>query len=129
MAAERQLERLLRRSSTDPAVLAVLLFGSAARAEASAHSDVDVCLVAREPRRPIVANSRQCAWPTSATWILDVHVFQALPLYIRTRVLKEGKVLFCRDEDALYEVAFATIRAFERFKRTYRAYLDEVAHG
>jgi hypothetical protein len=26
----------------------------------------------------------------------------------------------------LYEVAFATIRAFERFKRTYRAYLDEV---
>jgi hypothetical protein len=42
-------------------------------------------------------------------------------------VLRDGRVLFCRDEDALYEVAFATIRAFERFRRTYRAYLDEVA--
>jgi len=44
-------------------------------------------------------------------------------------VLKEGRVLFCRDEDALYEAAFVTIRAFEPFKRTYRAYLEEVAYG
>jgi hypothetical protein len=56
-------------------------------------------------------------------------VFQSLPLAVRTRVLREGRVLFCRDEDALYEAAFATIRAFERFKRIHRAYLDEVEHG
>ena len=60
---------------------------------------------------------------------LDVQVFQDLPLYIRPRVLAEGRVLYCRDEDRLYDVAFATMRAFGRFKRTYRAYLDEVEHG
>jgi hypothetical protein len=60
---------------------------------------------------------------------LDVQVFQRLPLYVRTRVLREGRVLFCRDEDALYDAAFTTIPAFERFKRTYRAYLEEVERG
>ncbi len=30
---------------------------------------------------------------------------------------------------ALCDAAFAAIRAFERFKRTYRAYLEEVEHG
>ena len=45
------------------------------------------------------------------------------------RVLKEGKVLFARDEDALYAVAIRAARAFEGFRHRYRAYLDEVARG
>jgi len=128
MSAERQLDRVLRRAATDPDVLAVMLFGSVARGEATTRSDLDVCLVLRGSRR-----SRHDLAAKRVTYLgdvdLDAQVFQDLPLYIRTRVLKEGRVLFCRDEDALYEVAFTTIRAFERFKRTYRAYLDEVAHG
>ena len=128
MSAERQLDRVLRRAATDPDVLAVMLFGSVARGEATTRSDLDVCLVLRGSRR-----SRHDLAAKRVTYLgdvdLDVQVFQALPLYIRTRVLKEGRVLLCRDEDALYEVAFVTIRAFERFKRTYHAYLDEVAHG
>lgn len=45
MAADGALERLLDRAREDPAVLAVILFGSAARGEAAPASDVDVCLV------------------------------------------------------------------------------------
>ena len=37
--------RVLDRARRDPAVLAVILFGSHARGEASAASDVDLCLV------------------------------------------------------------------------------------
>jgi hypothetical protein len=33
----------------------------------------------------------------------------------------------CAKGDALYELAFRTARAFERFKGIYRTYLDEVA--
>ena len=128
MSDDGQLDRLLRRAAMDPDVLAVLLFGSVARGEATVRSDLDVCLVLSGPRRPRRdLATKRLAYLGEVD--LDVQVFQDLPLYIRTRVHKDGRVLFCRDEDALYEVAFVTIRAFERFKRTYRAYLEEVAHG
>ncbi len=42
------------------------------------------------------------------------------------RRLREGKVLFVRDEDRLYEVAVRTARAFEGFRHHYRNYLDAV---
>jgi hypothetical protein len=60
---------------------------------------------------------------------LDVHLFQQLPLYIRRRVLKEGQVLFERDTDALYELAFRTAQAFEDFKPIYQTHLAEVARA
>jgi predicted nucleotidyltransferase len=128
MSGEAQLDRLLRRARNDLEVIAVILYGSNARGEAGAGSDVDVALVlgAAPHARARLAEKRV---EYLGDVDLDVQVFQSLPLYIRTRVLREGRVLFCRDEDALYEVAFATIRAFERFKRTYRAYLDEVERG
>ena len=57
---------------------------------------------------------------------LDLTIFQQLPLSVRSRVLREGKVLFVRDEDRLYEVAVRTARAFEGFRHHYRGYLDAV---
>jgi hypothetical protein len=44
-------------------------------------------------------------------------------------VLKEGKILLCKDEDALYEVAYRTAQAFEDYKPYYRRYLEEVARA
>ena len=128
MSTQAELDRLLRRAKEDVDVLAVLLFGSAARGDSRAESDVDVCLVlTAEPRSRRQLAEKRMVYLGDAD--LDVQVFQSLPLYIRTRVLRDGRVLFCRNEDALYDTAFATIRAFERFKRTYRAYLEEVEHG
>jgi hypothetical protein len=128
MSAPAEIDRLLRRAADDPDVLAVLLFGSVARGEAGGGSDVDVCLIltaARRTRKQL--DEKRLAYLGDVD--LDVQVFQRLPLYVRTRVLREGRVLFCRDEDALYDAAFTTIPAFERFKRTYRAYLEEVERG
>jgi hypothetical protein len=58
---------------------------------------------------------------------LDLSIFQQLPLYVRTRVLKEGRVVSVRDEDALYEVAIRTAKQWKDFRPIYRMYLDEVA--
>jgi predicted nucleotidyltransferase len=60
MSAQAQLDRLLRRAADDADVVAVLLFGSAARGEAGAGSDLDVCLVLSDaPRsRPALAAKR-----------------------------------------------------------------------
>jgi hypothetical protein len=55
-------------------------------------------------------------------------VFQRLPLAVCSRILKEGAVLFVRDEPALYALA-RTARAFEGFRHIHRAYLEQVARG
>lgn len=128
MNAQRQLDRLVERAARDPRVLAVLLYGSVARGEASADSDVDVCLVL-EPEQPPPPQMTAIRLEYMEDVDLDVQVFAQLPLYIRQRVLKDGRILFVRDEDRLYEVAFRTVRAFEDFRPYYRAYLDEVARG
>jgi len=58
--------------------------------------------------------------------IFDIQIFQQLPLYIQVRILKEGKILFCKDEDELYELALQTVKSFESYKKIYYAYLDSI---
>jgi predicted nucleotidyltransferase len=128
MNTEKKLEQLLKRVQKDNEILAVLLFGSMARGEQTAGSDVDICLVLQRQKYNSLAFSRK-----KLTYLqqsdLDVHIFQQLPLYIRRRVVKEGKVLFVRNLDALYDLAFRTAQEFEDFKPIYRTYLAEVARA
>ena len=126
MRPQQDLARLLQRATQDTAVLAVLLYGSAARGEATAMSDLDVCLVLTPQRRTSAQMSAQ-RLEYVQEFNLDIQVFQQLPIYLRQRVLKDGRVLFVRDEDRLYELAYRTVQAFEDFRPRYQAYLDEVA--
>jgi uncharacterized protein len=120
--------RLVARAKTDPDVLAVLLFGSRARGEASPNSDFDVCLVlGAEPCSDRERAAKQLEYLAEGD--LDVAVFQSLPLHIRSRVLKEGTVLYARDEEALYAIAIRTARAWEGFRHIHRQYLDEILRG
>ena len=56
----------------------------------------------------------------------DIQIFQNLPLYIRVRILKEGKILLCKDENKLYELALLTVKDFEQFKPLYKSYIEHV---
>jgi uncharacterized protein len=123
------VDRLLAQACQDPDVLAVLLYGSVARGEQTARSDVDVCLVLlprSTPHDSTFLSRKRLEYLTH--FDLDVQIFQALPLYIRSRVFKEGQVLFVRDEDLLYAIAFRTAQAFEDFKPIYYHYLEQIAH-
>lgn len=107
---------------------AVLAFGSYARGEE--HSDLDLCLVLFPKQYSALVLSRnRLEYLKEASEGIDIQVYQQLPLYIRQRVLKEGRVLLCKDEDALYEIAFQTIREFEDFKDLYYEYLESVTHA
>ena len=120
------LARVLDRARSDPEVLAVILFGSRARGDASPGSDFDVCLVpAPGTGDRFDLTQKQIEYLADAD--VDLAVFHLLPLAIRSRLLKEGKVLFVRDEDALYDVAIRTAKAWEDFRHIHREYLDRVA--
>ena len=60
---------------------------------------------------------------------LDVQIFQKLPLPLRHRILREGKILLCKDEDMLYREAYQVMREFSRFSSFYQSYLHSVLHG
>ena len=112
----------------DPAVLAVMLFGSRARGDERKDSDTDLCVVLM-PRDYTSKELSDYKMRYRSKIDADIHVYQQMPIYIQQRVLKDGKVLFCRNKDLLYEAAFKTIREFNHFERFYQEYLEKVAHG
>ncbi len=109
-------------------LLAAILFGSAVRGEKSSTSDLDLCLVLM-PKVYSALDLSKRKLKYASQFRAHVSIFQQLPLYIRKRVLQEGEILFCRDEDALYELAFQTIRELADFAPTYFEYLKAVAHA
>jgi predicted nucleotidyltransferase len=125
---EVSLQRLIARAEQDLDVLGVILFGSRARGEAGPRSDADVCLVL-DPGAPSGLSASRKRLEYLAHGELDLTIFQQLPLYLRSRILREGRVVFVRDEDRLYDLAVRTARAFEGFRHHYRHYLDTVARG
>jgi hypothetical protein len=128
MPADRELKRFVEIVKQDPAVLAVMLFGSRARGEESVNSDIDVCLILLPKARTDLELSQKKHEYLKA-FDLDVQVFQQLPLYMRHRVLRDGRILFCRDEPLLYELAYRTAQQYEDFRHIHEAYLKEVARG
>jgi uncharacterized protein len=127
---EQAMERVMRTAAEDGRLLAVFLFGSLARAEAAAASDVDLCLVLDATHTDAdTVGSVKLDYLEGTPDSFDIQVYQSLPLYVRKRVLAAGKVLYCRDDDALYELARQTIREFEDFRPRYQYYLDEVARA
>ena len=124
---EEVLEELLTRARQDEDVLAVLLFGSVIREEQTPLSDIDLCLVLvpkHTPIEPIAFSHKRLYYLKNFTF--DIQIFQQLPLYVRRRILKEGRILFVRDEALLYELAFHTAQAFEDFRPIYMRYLKEI---
>jgi hypothetical protein len=47
---------------------------------------------------------------------IDVSIFSDLPVQIRFRVLREGRILFCTDPLALHRLTAATVREYLDFE-------------
>ena len=109
----------------DSKVIAVLLFGSFARNEKN-YRDIDICLVLDKKYPPLQLSKKKLQYAILAKTPLDIQIFQQLPIYIRKRILKEGKVLICKNQPLLYEIAFSTIKEFGFYEKLYNLYLDEI---
>ncbi len=122
---------LIREAERDGNVVAVILFGSRARGEAADGSDLDICLVLREGVTDKKIPFREALKYTGLArgGNVDVSIFRELPLFVRARVLKEGKVLLSKNDEMLYGIAFRTVKDFEEFKKYYYQYLGAVTHA
>lgn len=99
----------------------VILFGSFSRNNENKLSDIDFAVYydgdkkERFNFRKIILSKLPNNY--------DVQLFQDLPLYIRIEVLK-GKIIYCADEDYIYNIFYETIRNFEDFKDMYYDYIE-----
>lgn len=123
---KEQVAKLIRTVEQDREVLSVFLYGSAARDDNYKESDVDICLLMKPGSyTPLQLSQKKLEY--LKMFDMDIQIFQQLPLYIRARIIKEGRNLFCADEDLLYQIFFSTIREYGDFEHIYRDYLKEVA--
>ncbi len=125
----RPVEKTLNQAKKDDDVMAVAVFGSYARSESSGISDLDICIFLR-PRKynaTQLHKKRMSYLEAAASDRADVQIFQQLPLPVRSRILKEEKMMLVKDEDSLYDLAFETVKDFEAFRKHYDEYLAGVA--
>ena len=122
------IENLIYKAKNDKNILAASIFGSFARGEK--HRDIDVCLFLKKKKYSSLEMSKiRMKYLEESGSRLDIQIFQQLPVYIRQRILKEGKILLCKDHDELYDIAIRTVKEFEDFRPIYKSYLQGVKHG
>ena len=122
---KEKLDNLLGEARKDKDILAVALFGSFVKG--GYYRDIDVCLFLNKKLSDKKRFSKLLKY--NKYDLFDVKIFDELPLYIRKRVLEEGNLLLCKNEDRLYEVAFNTIKDFNLFEKYYNDYLSYVKNG
>lgn len=108
----------------DKDILAVALFGSYARGEK--HRDIDIALILSNKKAKIEMSKIRLKYLSKFGSDFDIHIFQQLPVYIKTRVLKEGKFILNKNEDKVYEIAFQTMKEFGFYKKIYYNYINTI---
>ncbi len=103
------IDKIIEPFKKDRDVISIYLFGSYARGREKPFSDIDICVIAAKgaDRDEILSHSSKK---------IDISIFHDLPLTMRFRVLKEGQLLFLRDELKMHRIIVATIKSYLDFK-------------
>lgn len=103
----------------------IMLYGSSVEGMPREESDIDLCIDI-DTDTDYERSSFRLKVLSELPDLFDVQIFAQLPLYVKKEVIK-GKVIFCRDEDYLYETAISVIKEFEDFKYRFYDYIGERA--
>ncbi len=79
-------------------VLAVILYGSYGKEYFREDSDIDICVVAPK------ANKQKLFEKTLELMQderIDIKIFELMPLHLKIKVIREGKILWTKDEKEL----------------------------
>jgi uncharacterized protein len=89
-------------------VVAIILFGSVARGRARKDSDIDICIITRR-NTPEAAKMDLLGYGSAKT---DISLFHDLPVTIRFSVIRDGRILCCRDPEELRRIMADTVREY-----------------
>lgn len=98
-------------------VKAAILFGSYAKGKQRKDSDIDICVITEgEDDSPLELSSEK----------IDISLFHRLPLTVRYRVFRDGKVIFNKDDRVLTRLKFWTLKLYLDEKHWRDAFIAKV---
>ena len=104
----QQITPIIRELSLKDDVIALVIFGSVARGEARSISDIDLCIVT--PRD--LSQSSRWDLLSYGSQRIDVNLFYDLPITIRFRAIREGRVMFCKNALLFHRIKAETLREY-----------------
>src|SRR3989338_5132097 len=107
--SKREVDAVIAEAKKNKSILAVALFGSALKGKGR---DIDLCLFLDKKKSNLEMSKLKREIAGKVSQIIDVQIFQQLPLYIRARIIKEGRIIFVKDLDKLYALYFEVIREY-----------------
>ena len=119
---EQKIKRIVGRIKKNKEVMAVILFGSYVRSREYAR-DVDICVVLDKKYANYEMSKKRLEYLNFAPDKFDIQIFQLLPLNIRVKVLKEGKILYSKNLKKLYDISYQTIKDYFLFEPRYKDYI------
>ena len=117
-------ENLLRISNLarkDKNILAVLLYGSFSRGEDS-FEDIDVSILLNVDK---VNSPKFLSEYEDEKGMFDLTILNRLPLNIQKDVFRDGKVVYCSNEEKLYKYAIGKARKWTEFKPRFQRIVKE----
>jgi len=97
-------------------VIAIFLYGSVARGEEKPLSDIDICVVTAKG----ISRAEKERILVHASPSLDLTLFWDLPLPIRFRVLREGILLWGKEDLELHRIRRSTLHCYREIGRMIR---------
>lgn len=125
----KEITNLIENIEKNKAILSAFIYGSQAKNLSSPLSDIDICLMIFPKKYTNIELSMIRLSFIKQFPNLDIRIFQQLPLYIRKRILKDGIIIFCRDEDSLYNESFRFITEYSDYEHILKEYLKENAYA
>ncbi|WP_290902755.1 nucleotidyltransferase domain-containing protein [Ferroglobus sp.] len=121
MELNEKISKIIKVIKSHPNVIAIYLFGSHAKGEATPLSDIDIAVILENPTPESEADIGSLSSPE-----IDVVLFHRLPLHIKYEVFKYGKEIFVRDEEKLLEIKLKVMREYLDTVRMYKMISSEV---
>jgi len=121
MELNERISKIIETIKSHPNVIAIYLFGSHAKGEATPLSDIDIAAILENPTPESEADIGSLSSPE-----IDIVLLHRLPLHIKYEVFKYGKEIFVRDEEKLLEIKLKVVREFLDTVRMYRMISSEV---
>jgi predicted nucleotidyltransferase len=118
---DKKTRLIVERISKLPYVSCLFLFGSHANGKPRADSDIDIAVLTNKTTKQQEYEIMGFSNPG-----LDISVFNRLPIVIQFRILKEGKLLFCRNQSDLHETKVKTFRHYLDFSYFANSFYKKV---
>ncbi len=124
--ANKEIKKIIHKIKKEKNIKAVYLFGSYAKGRAKPYSDIDICIITD---KKLTLENKASFVSDHISEKIDMPMFWDLPISIRFRVFKEGRLLLCKDKLFLQRIKVDTIKRYLDFKPVLERYSKRVLSG